>query len=258
MDYLQRDAYFTGVATGRYDAEQLVASLRLYRARRAARGRHRPARRRRARILRHGALHDVRVGLLPPHDADVRARAARGAARALARSARPRSDRGVPAVGRLSRARLARRRAAARRRARCAIACASTRWPRSSTRERDLRAFEACEAALRERFGEANVWADSQSQLLHRLPFGIGEEQTVWVDRPGGPVDAREASDLIAKLSGKAYWRKLFVRVRRATSTLRRSRARRAASAPSVIARSELVRLPIAACAAASRAIGTR
>jgi hypothetical protein len=25
-------------------------------------------------------------------------------------------------------------------------------------------------------------------------------------------VDAREASDLIAKLSGKAYWRKLFVR----------------------------------------------
>ncbi|HEY6325354.1 MAG TPA: hypothetical protein VIW73_02415, partial [Candidatus Cybelea sp.] len=37
-------------------------------------------------------------------------------------------------------------------------------------------------------------------------------EQTVWVDRPGGAVDAREASDLIAKLSGKAYWRKLFVR----------------------------------------------
>jgi HD superfamily phosphohydrolase len=30
MDYLQRDAYFTGVASGRYDAEQLVASLRLF------------------------------------------------------------------------------------------------------------------------------------------------------------------------------------------------------------------------------------
>ncbi|HLX25906.1 MAG TPA: HD domain-containing protein, partial [Candidatus Cybelea sp.] len=30
MDYLQRDAYFTGVATGRFDAEQLVASLRLF------------------------------------------------------------------------------------------------------------------------------------------------------------------------------------------------------------------------------------
>ncbi|MFY9862146.1 MAG: HD domain-containing protein, partial [Candidatus Cybelea sp.] len=31
MDYLQRDAYFTGVATGRYDAEQLIASLRIVR-----------------------------------------------------------------------------------------------------------------------------------------------------------------------------------------------------------------------------------
>jgi HD superfamily phosphohydrolase len=30
MDYLQRDAYFTGVATGRYDAEQLIASLRIF------------------------------------------------------------------------------------------------------------------------------------------------------------------------------------------------------------------------------------
>ena len=30
MDYLQRDAYFTGVAAGRYDADQLVASLRLF------------------------------------------------------------------------------------------------------------------------------------------------------------------------------------------------------------------------------------
>ncbi len=29
MDYLLRDAYFTGVSTGRYDAEQLAASLRL-------------------------------------------------------------------------------------------------------------------------------------------------------------------------------------------------------------------------------------
>ena len=30
MDYLLRDAYFTGVASGRYDADQLVASLRLF------------------------------------------------------------------------------------------------------------------------------------------------------------------------------------------------------------------------------------
>ena len=37
--------------------------------------------------------------------------------------------------------------------------------------ERDLSTFAACEAALRERFGDA-VWGDSQEQLLHRLPLG--------------------------------------------------------------------------------------
>jgi hypothetical protein len=38
----------------------------------------------------------------------------------------------------------------------------------------------------------------------------------VWVGTTSGAViDAREASDLIAKLSGKAYWRKLFVERRR-------------------------------------------
>ena len=30
MDYLQRDAYFTGVAGGRYDADQLLSSLRIF------------------------------------------------------------------------------------------------------------------------------------------------------------------------------------------------------------------------------------
>jgi hypothetical protein len=38
----------------------------------------------------------------------------------------------------------------------------------------------------------------------------------VWVGTASGLVDARDASDLIAKLSGKAYWRKLFVRRDRA------------------------------------------
>ncbi len=103
--------------------------------------------------------------------------------------------------------------AVAKRRARCGTASGSIALAAEFNAERDLRAFEACEAALRERFGEAeNVWADTQAQLLHRLPFGIGGETTVWVDGPDGVVDAREVSDLIAKLSGKAYWRKLFVR----------------------------------------------
>ena len=39
-----------------------------------------------------------------------------------------------------------------------------------------------------------------------------GQGTTVRVALPGRIVDARHASDLIAKLSGKAYWRKLFVR----------------------------------------------
>jgi len=77
--------------------------------------------------------------------------------------------------------------------------------------ERDLHAFEECERALRDRWG-ADVWADSQEQLLHRLPLGTaGVAPTVRVRLTGRVVDARTASDLIAKLSGKAYWRKLFV-----------------------------------------------
>ena len=78
--------------------------------------------------------------------------------------------------------------------------------------ERDLSVYERCERALRERWGEA-VWSDSQEQLIHRLPLGTGDSApTVRVRLMGRIVDARVASDLIARLSGKAYWRKLFVR----------------------------------------------
>jgi hypothetical protein len=49
--------------------------------------------------------------------------------------------------------------------------------------------------------------------LLHRLPLGGDENApTVRVRMTGRIVDARRASDVIGKLSGKAYWRKLFVR----------------------------------------------
>ena len=66
---------------------------------------------------------------------------------------------------------------------------------------------------MRERYGHDAVWADEQSQVMHRLPLGADDgRRTVWVGTPSGLVDAREASDLIAKLSGNAYWRKLFVR----------------------------------------------
>jgi HD superfamily phosphohydrolase len=77
---------------------------------------------------------------------------------------------------------------------------------------RDLEVYERSRARLAERFGSA-VWADAQEQLLHRLPLGqAAGAPTVYVGTRTGIVDAREASDLIAKLTGKAYWRKLFVR----------------------------------------------
>lgn len=88
------------------------------------------------------------------------------------------------------------------------------------TAERDLTPFNACERMLRERWGDA-IWTDSQEELLHRLPLGAAtttsEEiaPTVWVDTRRGIVDAREASDLIGKLSGKAYWRKIFAHKKR-------------------------------------------
>ncbi len=78
--------------------------------------------------------------------------------------------------------------------------------------ESDLSTFTQCEEALRARWDDA-VWSDSQEQLIHRLPLGTaGSAPTVRVRLMGRIVDARGASDLIGKLSGKAYWRKLFVR----------------------------------------------
>lgn len=74
--------------------------------------------------------------------------------------------------------------------------------------EADLGSFERCIATLTERYGDA-VWADAQEQLMHRMPLGAGA--TVSVRTHAGVVDAREASDLIKRIAGKAYWRKLYV-----------------------------------------------
>jgi HD superfamily phosphohydrolase len=211
MDYLQRDAYFTGVATGRYDAEQLVASLRLFERNGRvvlgidARGVVALESFVMARYMMFASVyfhHTTRIfervlqdvlrelwpnpRLLDAIDEFLRwddFRVLDSIATTSSEAARALRERIVP----------------------YALAA-------EFNAERDLSVFEACETALRERFGPQNVWADEQSQVLHRLPLGIGEERTVWVATPAGPVDAREASDLIAKLSGKAFWRKLFVR----------------------------------------------
>ena len=211
MDYLLRDAYFTGVSTGRYDAEQLVASLRLL----ERNGKLVVGIERRGvvalesfvmarymmfasvyfhhttRMFEH-VLHELLRDLWPdPHALD-----------AIEEFLRWDDFRVLDSL-------VARQSEAARAlRNRIRIYALAAEF----NAQHDLRAFEACDAALRERYGDANVWADTQAQLLHRLPLGIGDEATVWVDGPSGVVDAREVSDLIAKLSGKAYWRKLFVR----------------------------------------------
>lgn len=221
MDYLLRDSYFTGVSTGRYDAEQLVASLRLIEAggklvvgidRRGVVALESFVMARylmfasvyfhhTTRMFEH-VLHEVLHELWPdPHALDAPAEFLRWDDFRVLDALDERTSEAARAL-----------------RNRIRIYALAAEF----NAERDLRAFETCEAALRERFGTENVWADTQAQMLHRLPFGIGGESTVWVDGPNGAVDAREVSDLIAKLSGKAYWRKLFVR--RAAADVREAR----------------------------------
>jgi HD superfamily phosphohydrolase len=211
MDYLQRDAYFTGVATGRYDAEQLLASLRLFeRDGQIVTG-----------IDGRGvvalesfvmARYMMFASVYFHHTTRVFERTLQTALRELWHD-----PRALDPVGEFLRwddfrvldelAEVPSESARALRERIVLYAVAA-----EFNAERDLSVFEACEGALRERFGAENVWADEQSQVLHRLPLGIGERHTVWVGTTGGVVDAREASDFIAKLTGKAYWRKLFVR----------------------------------------------
>jgi uncharacterized protein len=233
MDYLQRDAYFTGVATGRYDAEQLIASLRIFeRDGRLAVGIDRRgvvalesfvmARymmfasvyfHHTTRMFEH-VLHDLLRELWPESRAldDIRQFLRWDDFRVLNE--------------------LSGRESEAARALRDRIRIYALAWEFNA--EKDLRAFEACEATLRSRFGEQNVWADSQAQLLHRLPFGGDDHRTVWVGGYGtGLVDARSVSDVIAKLSGRAYWRKLYVRrERESVAEARRLCAQIVASLP--------------------------
>lgn len=222
MDYLLRDTYFTGVVSGRYDADQLIGSLRIF----ESKGRpvlgvdgrgvvalesfvlarymmfstvyfHHTTRQF-ERIL-HGALEEIWPDprVLDPIDVFL----AWDDFRSL--------DAMRDAVGIDANA-------VRNRQTLYALVA-------EFNAERDLSTFEACRAALLGAFDPTDVWADSQEQLMHRLPLGQAETPTVLVRTHAGLVDARAASDLIARVSGKAHWRKLFVR--RANVDVARARA---------------------------------
>jgi HD superfamily phosphohydrolase len=212
MDYLQRDAYFTGVASGRFDADQLVSSLRLFeRGGQTVVGiDHRGVVSLESFVL---ARYMMFASVYFHHTTRMFERILQEVLRELWPD--PRALDPIEEFLRWDdfrvlnelRDRASEPAKALRERVRLYALAAEF------NAESDLRAYERCEKALRERFGDDAIWADEQSQVLHRLPLGAEEHrQTVWVETASGLIDAREASDLIAKLSGKAYWRKLFVR----------------------------------------------
>jgi hypothetical protein len=218
MDYLLRDTYFTGVAGGTYDAEQLIESLRVLevdgRPQLGVEGRGVVALE--SFVL---ARYMMFATVYFHHTTRAFERVLQDVLRRLWPDPRALDDveeflawddfRVIDALRPLAGEDV---RALRERRTLYGLAA-------EFNAERDLRTFELCEAALRARWDDA-VWSDSQEQLLHRLPLGsVGAAPTVRVRLMGRVVDARAASDLIAKLSGKAYWRKLYVRTDLASVT---------------------------------------
>lgn len=217
MDYLLRDSYFTGVSTGRYDVEQLVASLRIYDVGGAAvlgidhRGVVALESFVLARYMMFASVYFHHTTRLFEHILQQALAELWPDPRALDPIDAYLAWDDFRVLDALHRAPTESARALRERRRLYVLAA-------EFNAEGDLHAFEACEAALRERFGADAVWSDEQSQLLHRLPLQA-DGATVWVGgASGGLADAREASDLIKKLAGKAYWRKLFVARERATT----------------------------------------
>ncbi len=211
MDYLLRDGYFTGVASGRYDVDQLVSSLRVFeiggRPQLGIDGRGGVALE--SFVL---ARYMMFATVYFHHTTRMFERVLQDILRQLWPAPRlldPVEDylawddlRVMDATRTMG------GEAAHALRERITLYGLAAEF----NAERDLRAYDACALVLRERYGDA-VWDDSQEQLLHRLPLTVDETTpTVFVRTSGGIVDAREASDVIAKLSGKAYWRKLFVK----------------------------------------------
>ena len=210
MDYLLRDSYFTGVASGRYDADQLLGSLRVFdrfgTPTLGVDGRGIVALESfvLARYMMFStvyfhhttrqferSLHTALRRVWPdPRSLDpIEEFLAWDDFRVL-ESVRFATDPGGRAI--------------IDRESRYALVA-------EFNAERDLSIFETTFARLREKFGDA-VWSDTLEQSMHRLPLSTeGRKPTVLVRTHAGIVDAREASDLIARITGKVHWRKIFV-----------------------------------------------
>jgi len=210
MDYLLRDSYFTGVAGGRYDVDQLIASLRAFDVRGT------PALGVDARGV--VALESFVLARYMMFSTVYFHHTTRQFERILQRALAeiwpdPQALAPIEAflewddfrvIEALRTSDTPSARAIRNRTPLYALVAAFNA-------ERDLAAFDATYRALVERYGDA-AWADEQEQLMHRLPLGAGDAKpTVHVRTHLGTVDAREASDLIRRLTGKSHWRKLFV-----------------------------------------------
>jgi len=212
MDYLLRDAYFTGVSGGRYDADQLVDSLRIF----EVEGRPAMGIDRRGVVALESfvlARYMMFASVYFHHTTRMFERVLQQVLHEL--WPEPKALDPIEEFLRwddfrvLNELRDSSSEAARALRERVRLYAVAAEF----NADHDLTVYERCEHALRQRYGADAVWSDEQSQLIHRLPLQIdGKSATVWVGTASGAiVDAREASDLIAKLSGKAYWRKLFV-----------------------------------------------
>ena len=210
MDYLLRDAYFTGVVAGSYDAEQLLGSLRVYGSGDGARlgvdGRGVVALE--SFVL---ARYMMFATVYFHHTTRMFERVLQDALREIwpdPRALDPIDEFLAWDDFRVLDALRAQGGAAAR-----ALRDRRTLYGvvAEFNAEHDLRIYEACLGALVELYGDA-VWGDEQQQLYHRLPLDASVGRSVAVGTRAGVVDARVASDVIARIAGKAYWRKIFVR----------------------------------------------
>lgn len=211
MDYLLRDAYFTGVASGKYDADQLVGSLRLF----EVEGKVVMGVDRRGVVALESfvlARYMMFASVYFHHTTRMFERILQSVLNELWPDPRR-----LDPIGEflawddfrvLNELRDSASESARALRERGRIYALAAEF----NAERDLDTFERCEAALRKAYGN-RIWSDEQEQMLHRLPMSAdGAPRTIWIGTSSGNlVDARNASDLIAKMAGKAYWRKLFV-----------------------------------------------